>query len=82
MRKIARILIPIILVVASGPILNLTAFHAWAAGFKTDPNATWHGDWANRLLLLCLLMWVLAGSTVFWLRPRRRNELGQPRQAD
>ena len=76
MRKIARILIPGILVAASIPLLNLAAFHGWAADFKADPTM-WHGNWADRFLLMTLALWVLAGCVAIWLRPKRRNELGQ-----
>jgi hypothetical protein len=52
MRKILRVLIPSALLLGSLPLVNLIAFHVWAAGGPACADPQWHFKWANRFGLL------------------------------
>ena len=81
MRKIARICIPILLILGSLPVLNLAMFHAWAAGGPPTPNPEWHEMWANIFLCVWIAILLVAGFSIYLFRPRQMKR-GQPAAGD
>lgn len=65
--------VPIALVLASLPLLNLTAYHVWGASGPPSWNPEWHLKWANRFGALWLCIIVLAALSIFWLRPKNKG---------
>ena len=60
-----------ILVAVGLYLLNLTAYHVWAAGGPPSPNPQWHLMWANRFLMAALVCFAGASALLYLLRRRK-----------
>ena len=72
-RKIARVLVPIAIIVGAYHVFQLSVFHYWAASVPGD-RVGWHGKWGNIFLAAAILMIGLAGCSIYWLR-RKNNQV-------
>lgn len=67
-------------VTASLRLLNLMAFHYWAAGGPPTPYPEWHEAWGNVFFSVAFGCWAIGGLGVWLMRDRRyatKHNMGQ-----